>query len=461
MKKPRPWIFYALAVVLAGPAWLAFRFNPAAARSATGFVSHSLCSGVFVSGLAAGRVYADSLKSLKEIADMVPVLGYEVDTGRREVKARLFGRFESVAVFRDGLGCLVLRGDPPPASPAPASPATRQAPALPEIAGASLVEPAAPGLRAALDHAFEESRKDALRRTAAVVVVQDGRIVAERYAAGYGIATPLLGWSATKSVVNALIGLLAHQGKLSIDAPAPVSQWRQPNDPHQAVTIDHLLRMTSGLDVSETNKDFDAVSQMLFNERDTAAFAERAGLKAAPGTQWEYTSGNTIVLSRIIRDAVGGNAAGVRAFAQRELFEPLGMRNVTLEFDATGTPLGSTYLFASARDWARFAMLYLDDGVIGGRRLLPEGWVRYSSTRTLDSPYAAGFWLGSAAWRKRWGIPGDAFFASGFLGQRIMVIPSERMVVARFGNASGPGFDAEGFGRLVSDVRETLGLRKQ
>jgi CubicO group peptidase (beta-lactamase class C family) len=162
-----------------------------------------------------------------------------------------------------------------------------------------------------------------------------------------------------------------------------------------------------------------------------------------------------MILARIIRDAVGGTAGGtagdVLAFAQRELFGPLGMRNVTIEFDVTGTPVGGSLIYASARDWARFGALYLEDGVVGGRRILPEGWVRYSSSRTLDSPYAAGFWVGDDAYRARWKLPTDAFYAAGFHGQRVMIIPSRRLVVARFGNSGDIGF-----GRLVSDVLEII-----
>jgi CubicO group peptidase (beta-lactamase class C family) len=322
------------------------------------------------------------------------------------------------------------------------------------------VEPTDGRLRHALDRTFAEFDKPPHRYTAAVVVIHDGRLVAERYAPGYGVNTPILGWSVTKSVVSALVGILVRQGRLSVNGPAPVPQWRDVANPRHAISIDILMRMTSGLDILETNRGYDAVARMLLIERDMAGFAERASLESPPGKSWKYTSGNTLILSRIIRDAVGGHVNDVVDFAQRELFGPLGMRSVTLEFDAVGTPIGSTYMYASARDWARFGMLYLQDGVVGGRRILPEGWVRYSSSQTLDSPYAAGFWRGTQALRARWGMPEDAFFASGFLGQRVMVIPSERLVVARFGNAHGGNYDLEGFVGLVADVRQALTIPK-
>ncbi len=185
-----------------------------------------------------------------------------------------------------------------------------------------------------------------------------------------------------------------------------------------------------------------------------AGFAAQAPLAAAPGRVWSYASPNTLILSRIIRDAVGGSAEDVRGFARRELLDPIGMRDVTIEFDVAGTPIGSTYIFASARDWARFGMLYLDDGVVAGRHLLPKGWVAYSSRRTLDSPYAAGFWLGPEAWRRP--LPSETFFASGTLGQRLVIIPSERLVIARFGMMHGPDADMPALGRFIGEVIAAL-----
>jgi CubicO group peptidase (beta-lactamase class C family) len=197
---------------------------------------------------------------------------------------------------------------------------------------------------------------------------------------------------------------------------------------------------------------------MLYLQRDMAGFAESTALSAAPGSAFRYTSGNTLILSKIIRDMAGGHPEDFLRFAWHELFAPLGMRNVTVEFDATGTPVGSTYLLATARDWARLGMLYADDGVVGGRRILPAGWARYSSEPTLGTEYAAGWWtnLGAskeATMRVRGGMPADSYFASGTLGQRIIVIPSQRLVIVSLGAAHGrEEFDVEFLAPLVADV---------
>jgi len=176
------------------------------------------------------------------------------------------------------------------------------------------------------------------------------------------------------------------------------------------------------------------VSRMLFLEPDMAAFAAKAALDARPGSRFAYTSGNTILLTRILQDAVGGKPGDLLRFARRNLFEPLGMTSVTFEADASGLPIGSTRVHASARDWARLGMLYLDDGLVGGRRILPERYVRYSRTQTLTSHYGAGFWLPSPRWRSGApGLPEDLFYAAGMLGQFVVVIPSKHLVIARLG----------------------------
>jgi CubicO group peptidase (beta-lactamase class C family) len=203
-------------------------------------------------------------------------------------------------------------------------------------------------------------------------------------------------------------------------------------------------------------------NRMLFTERDMAGFAARAALAAAPGRAWNYADGSYLILSRILRDAVGGDAAAVREFADRELFGPLGMRRVVLGFDATGTPVGATKMLASARDWARLGMLYLQDGVVAGRRLLPNGWVEYSAAPTPGAwiGYGAGFWTNrdasfGAQRRISLGMPRDAFFGRGMFGQFVVVVPSARLVVVRLGTAHGDQ-ETEGVSRLVADIVAAL-----
>lgn len=438
------------------------RFDPGRmAGVATGFVSHQLCSATFVSGLDPQTFYREAIVPTTGPID--PLLSHRIDRERGEVTTTLAGMTEGRAAYRGPLGCLVLH-DPPPA-PEQIERAPPAAPLLPPIAGPARVEPASPALVMALDRAFEETQAPPHRRTKAVVVVRDGRIIAERYAPDVGIDTPLIGWSATKSVMNALAGILVRQGRFSLHGPAQIAAWSGSNDPRRAISVDHLLRMTSGLDLGNSltagSSDLiDPSSQMLFDERDMAGFAERAALKAAPGTSWHYANGNTLLLSRLVRDQAGGNAAATLAFAHRELFDRLGMTGVTLEFDAVGTPVGSSHMLAPARDWARFGVLYLEDGVVGGTRLLPQGWVDYSAAPTPGSEtfgYAAGFWTNrgdsaGARHRTRLGLPADSFMARGAFGQYVIVVPSRRLVVVRFGISHSHDNDMATVARLVADV---------
>ncbi len=177
-------------------------------------------------------------------------------------------------------------------------------------------------------------------------MVKDGHVVAERYAKGYGIDTQVLGFSATKSVISALTGILVRQGKLSLDGPAPVAAWKNPDDPRHAITVDQLLRHTAGLAIGSSLQaslasTLEPVNRMKFGETDMAGFAESMPLETPPGSTWNYNDGNYVILSQLIREAVGGHAADVMRFARQELFAPLGMHHLTLQFDGSGNPEGS------------------------------------------------------------------------------------------------------------------------
>ena len=428
-------------------------------RVGTGAVAHNLCSKTFVSGLDPQTVFSETTERAG-IRLLRPLLTYHLDRAGNFVEVFFAGRFTSHAAFHEGFGCVLLhgRGANPyllrsdvEALKKPKTPAL-----LGEIAGPAVVEPTDPRLKAALDHAFEEPVTPPFRRTKAVVVVHDGTVIAERYAAGIGVDTPLLGFSMTKSVINALLGILTQQGVVTPSFPAPVPEWHGPNDPRREIEVEHLMRMTTGLALDETDSGSDPSNQMVYLHDDMAGFAVKAALIAPPGKRWHYSSATTQLLARIIRDGVGGPEQTL-AFAWRELFNPLGMRNVTLEFDGAGTLQGSTYMLASARDWTKFGLLYLNDGVIGGKRILQEDWVSFSASATLDTDYGAGFWTNRsehehAKGRVRIGIPRDAFFASGDGGQRIVILPSQHLVVVRLGDAVDPDGDIRGLGRLVKEV---------
>lgn len=397
-----------------------------------------LCSGVFVAHRPAEAVLAVDLAA----DDLAPLASFEavVDPANHRATASFAGLFSRTALFRPGFGCTLLTsgGADPPSSPAPMAwqPDSR-ANIHTDMDVASAVPLPAENqvrLQAALDRAFAEPDPARLRRTRAVVVVQDGRIVAERYAPGFDAATPLAGWSLAKTAMNALVGVLVGEGRLSLSTPVPAPEWTRPGDARRAITLNHLLRMESGLRFTEEpGNPLQDVTAMLFREPDAAAFAARKPLHAPPGSRWHYASGTTNLLSRFIRATLG--EAEYAALPKRALFGPLGMDSAVIEQDASGTFVGSSFMYATARDWAKLGRLFAQDGVWEGRRILPEGWVAYVATPAPGDPerrYGAHVWLrlddgGDSP------LPGDAFHGVGFEGQYLTVIPSRKLVVVRLG----------------------------
>jgi CubicO group peptidase (beta-lactamase class C family) len=307
---------------------------------------------------------------------------------------------------------------------------------LPEGADRAALEAASAAL-------FEPIGRGGLPDTRALLAVQGGRIVWERRADGFDADSRFRSWSMAKSVTNALVGVLVRDGKLALDAPAPVPRWQRAGDPRHALTLRHLLTMTSGLD----NADGDDaaagsfIARLLFGDlsHDTAAAAEKADLDYEPGTHWAYSTATTQILSGIVARSIGGGRDGVRAFLERELIAPLGLGSFVLEFDAAETPLGGGYAWASARDWARLGLLYLRDGVWDGRPILPEGWVDF--TRTVapaenNGTYGAHFWIGAKPAEGQFQPlrPGiEAFQMNGNAGQFVVIVPDRDLVVVRLG----------------------------
>lgn len=404
---------------------------------ASSLTAHQLCSQTFVAERDPDAIFNDYIKPFVGVSLVTDRLRYDVNRERREVTATVGRSYLTRAAYAEGRGCTVMQ------TPTLAPAAVVSAPAV--FAAMDLPQATDPALVDAVARAFTADRK-------AIVIVHDGKIVAERYAATYGPDTRLQSWSMAKSIVNALVGVLVRDGRLAVDRPLS----GLPN----GITVDHLLRQTSGQPFGSSNSGFDRSSRMQFLEADTAAFAATS-FEGKPGEKWSYTDANYQLLSRVVRDVVGGTPDAVVDFARRELFGPLGMPSALLEFDQAGTPMGASWAFATARDWARFGQLYLNDGVANGKRLLPEGWVAYSAAPTPQAEwgYGAGFWTnrgGDAGSRRRqaWGMPGDAFFALGNSGQVVLIAPSRRLVIVSLGFAVDPDnrVTVEAVARLAAAV---------
>ncbi len=421
--------------------------------------AHNLCAAAFTQHVDPEATFRELVKPM--VGGAGRFIGYRVHRADKAVTATFLGVFPARAEWTEGYGCrLVL--DPRYHSPPPVR---LRAPSPPDgFAPATVVAPLDPGLQTAFDAEFTDPPGVLpLRQVKALVIVKDGKVVAERYAPGFGVDTPLLSYSVAKSFTNAFLGVLARQGKLRVGQPVGAPEWAKPGDPRARLTLEDLLRMRSGLDADETGSGFDPASQMLYGQDDMAAYAARHPLKALKAPEWRYTSANTLILDRVLGQAVGGGAAGFRQFADTEVFAPLHMDGVTLEFDGSGVFSGSAHVYAPARAFARLGLLYLNDGVgPDGRRILPEGWVAWSRTSTLGAPYGAGFWTldgpsGLAASLVRQGFPKDGFFASGNRGQRIYIVPSQHLVMARFGYSGGEAMGIHEDMKLLKTAIATLG----
>ena len=282
--------------------------------------------------------------------------------------------------------------------------------------------------------AFAPKMTATLGETHALLIVQAGRITFERYGEGFDAASTHHSWSKAKSITQALVGLLAKDGKLDIHAPADVPEWA--GDARSAITLDQLLRMSSGLKFSEdyapSGGSSDVIA-MLFQEGkdDVAAYAAAQPLEHAPGTYWSYASGTTNIVSRIASRALDAYGPDFERFMRERLFQPLGITSAIPKFDKAGTFIGSSYCFMSARDFARFGLLYLRDGVWEGRRLLPESWVDYARRPTFQQAgvdsnrYGAHWWLDFAG-------PGS-FSANGYEGQYTLIAPGRDLIIVRHG----------------------------
>ena len=454
-------------IVLAGVAWYLYKAVPVG----TGYAAKYLCSSVFISKRSQESVFQEDITPVNILARITDT---EVDHERKMVIATAFGILKSKAIYREGCGCTLVVGTTEEAlrkQKVPAESPVRLPEDQPWPTGRlGPVDPMPEGvdpekIKKAIDRAFSEPGFGKPRKTRAVVLVYDGHLIAERYAPGFHKDMPLIGWSMSKSVTNALVGIQVRKGALRVDGPAPVSEWRAKGDPRQAITLNHLLQMQSGLEFEEVYEPLTDVTNMLYASNDFAAYAASKSLDAEPGEKWHYSSGTSTIVSRIVRHSVKGAPREYLSFPRRELFDKLGMSSAILEPDASGTFEGSSYTFATARDWARFGLLYLQDGVWQGERILPQGWVKYTTTPASKAPqgkYGAHFYLNAGTpgnpedrlWPR---LPRDAFAARGFQGQRLMIIPSRKLVAVRLGlTVESEALDFESF---ILDVLAALPVK--
>lgn len=401
---------------------------------ATGYGAKCMASGVFVAGREANSVKENDLDY-----SIVKYTSSKIDYQEKSVTTTIFGLAKQKAIYREGLGCcLVTEQQSLPQLKAPSlqnNVATRlwRNP-WPNGEGKSdslFSDLDTTKLQKAVDWAFDESGVK-LKRTAAVVVIYKGKLVAEQYWKEQSITpdTRLWGWSMNKSIVNAMVGVLVKQGKLSVQASAPIEEWLR--DKRREIKINDLLHMSSGLKWNEDYGDLSDVTTMLYKEPDCYRFAIGSPYEKEPDSEYKYSSGTTNILSGIIRKTLN-NDQQYFEFPYHEIANKIGMSSLLLEPDANGNFVGSSYGYATARDWAKFGQLYLQDGVWKGDSILPKGWVSYTTTpaKAANGKYGALFWLNRSGDLPD--VPKDMFACQGHRGQRVFIIPSKQLVVIRLG----------------------------
>jgi len=441
-------VVYGIVVILLVALGYGIYFIDSALPIGNGYTAKYICSQVFIAGRNDGYVFEQEVKPTNALFSLI---SYSVDNKGKTVTARGLGfRKPITAVYREGFGCTLAidsTKDELIKQTQGALPGKKHDPNLiwPRGEKVDLVSLPPEVDMAKLNKAVEEAFKEPLpknkRNTQGVVVVYKNRIIAEKYAEGFSPATPILGWSMTKSITNALIGKLVNQKKLDIMKPAPVAAWNKPGDPRSKITLDQLLRMSSGLKFDEIYGPLQDVTDMLYGSKSMAEYAWAKQLETKPDGKWYYSSGTANIIARIVRDTAGGTLVDVYNFARINLFDKLNMHSAIIEPDASGSFVGSSYMLATPRDWARFGLFTLRDGVWNGERILPAGWVKYSTTPTLlalKGEYGAHFWLnagekGNPQNRTYPSLPTDLYYLSGFNGQVVAVIPSRDIVIVRMG----------------------------
>jgi CubicO group peptidase (beta-lactamase class C family) len=428
---------------------------------AAGYKALFTCSAHFFAGRPLDDIKKLELSEVEGLGLPDPV----IDEQRRIVTAKdASGKIVRIAAFRDSMGCTIL----PPhwtLSDVPRLANVQYAPA-PDVAGmpfpagdrtdlpADGVDPGRRTLAPVLARAFDGKSYGSAEGviTTAVIVVKNGRIVAERYRPGFGIHSGYRTWSTSKSITAALIGIAARQGLLDLDARADIPEWSYPGDPRQAITYKHFLWMSSGLFSGGPN-----TYAIYFGGQDVVSAATTTALELAPGTRWKYANNDTLLLMRALRHRLGDDLRYLR-FPYDELLRPLGMYHTRMEIDHLGNFVGSSQTYTTARDLARFGLLLASDGLWNGTRLLPEGWVKFSSTPAPTLAPRGGQWgYGGQFWLldQMPGIPPGTFTTAGRKGQFVTVVPGHDLVVVRTGiDPEETRWRQE---RLVAEVLEALG----
>ena len=426
-------------------ALLAFRFllYPKLAII-NGYAAKMMCSCAFIADMEENIIHEQDLGDFP-----VSIAQVSLDKRRRQASSHFLGMQKRTAVYKDDLGCTLIHDkDDYNVSFKTGRPKRKfLSDTIPYPYGRGEIPSSE---RSAELQALLENYLDEYVGTRALVILHNGKLVAESYAEEVDKDTPLLGWSMTKSILNTLVGIMVKEKLCSIDELTGIEAWD--TDDRKNIKIEDLLRMESGIEWEETYTKITDVTEMLYSSESAYISASSNLLEFEPRTYWEYASGTTNILSGWMRSKFE-NYILYQAYPYIKLFVPLDINDAQLEMDEAGNYIYSSYCFMPARDWGKLGQLYLNDGIWNGERILPEGWVSFSTKPTSSAKeknYGSHIWLNKGKLYPS--IPTSAYYFSGYQGQRVLIIPEYNLVVVRLGIAQ----DDEIFDRMVGEIINTL-----
>ncbi len=430
-------IKYAVVILIATIA-IVFYVNYPKLDLISGFSAKSIASGHFMDGR--------TLKLIEGSDNDIPLITLaknSIDENEKSATSSVYGFKKRKAIYREGLGAVLVDDNFDVNQKFEVPKRTKTENNLPFPYGNNEPEDTVfsnidyKKLQKAIDEAFDE-KGNKLKRTRSVLVVYKDKIIAEKYDTGFSKNSKILGWSMTKSVTATYFGILQKQGKFDIYKPAPITEWQ--NDERKKITTNDLLHMNSGLEWEEKYDKISDATKMLFLERDMANSQINKPLVGQPNNLWNYSSGTSNLLSGILRKQFKTHQEYLD-FWYSSLIDKIGMNSMIVETDMSGNFVGSSYGWATTRDWAKFGLLYLHKGNWNGEQLFDESWAKYVATPTNTSggKYGAHFWLNAGG--RFPDAPRDMYSCNGYQGQMIFIIPSLDIVIVRMGLKEDPGFD--------------------
>ena len=416
----------------------------------SGFSAKSIASGHFIDNRSQKMIE----KGDNDI-DMIDLAKNKIEATGKFAIASVYGLKERKAIYREGLGATLINDDFDVSKPYLVPKRTRLNINMPfpygnnEPKDTIFSDVDYTKLNAAVANAFDE--KEAIKkRTRSLLVIYKDKIIAEKYDSGFDKNSKILGWSMTKSITSAMFGILEIQGKYDIYKPAPIPEWK--NDDRKSITTNDLLHMNSGLEWEEQYDKISDATKMLFQAEDMTLVQRKKSMVFRTNTHWNYSSGTTNLLSGILRKQFKTHQEYLD-FWYSALIDKIGMYSMVIETDMAGNYVGSSYGWATTRDWSKFGLLYLHKGKWNGEQIFNESWAKYTATPTNTSKgrYGGHFWLNAGGHFPD--VPRDMYYCSGFQGQMVAIIPSLDLVIVRMGLKENPDFDFNG---VLSEIMESF-----